>query len=127
MAGVVAGVADLTPELLSLVHDISGMCGGRAAASGGGSSGTATAGDGAMFKKDCTDLVRRISLLTHLFEEIRDLKVVDASGELNASTSSTGSASSWASDMVLALQSARRLLSVAMKFRSDSFSVSLLI
>ncbi|XP_028794246.1 U-box domain-containing protein 10 isoform X2 [Neltuma alba] len=76
-----------------------------------------------MFKKDCTDLVRRISLLTYLFEEIRDSKkaVVD-SGNSDASTSSTGSASSWSSDLVLALHSAKRLISVARNFRSNSSS-----
>ncbi|KAI9095073.1 hypothetical protein K1719_012102 [Acacia pycnantha] len=76
-----------------------------------------------MFKKDCTDLVRRISLLTYLFEEIRDSKkaVID-SGNSDASTSSIGSASSWSSDLVLALHSAKRLISVARNFRSNSSS-----
>lgn len=99
-------------ELLGLVHDIAGMCGG---ASGSSSSGTAIAAD-AIFKKDCIDLVRRISLLSHLFEEIIDL--------VDASTSSSGFATSWSSDLVLALHSAKRLLSVARKFRSNCTSVS---
>ncbi|KAK7362585.1 hypothetical protein VNO77_04702 [Canavalia gladiata] len=111
MAGELAG--DHTPELLCLVHDISGMCAGS-------SSGTAIAAD-AMFRKDCTDLVRRISLLTHLFEEIRELnKVVDSASSSSASASA--SASSWSSDLVLALHSARRLLSVARNFRSNCSS-----
>ncbi|KAF7808772.1 U-box domain-containing protein 11-like [Senna tora] len=117
MAGGVAGAVagDRTPELLRLVNDIVGMCGGA-----GGSSSVAAIDADAVFKKDCTDLVRRISLLTYLFEEIRDArKAVVDSGNLDASTSSTGSSSSWSSDLVLALNSAKRLLSVARSFRSN--------
>ncbi|KAK7317855.1 hypothetical protein RJT34_02429 [Clitoria ternatea] len=114
MAGELAG--DHTPELLSLVHDIAGMCAGS-------SSATPIAAD-AMFRKDCTDLVRRISLLTHLFEEIKELNnnnnnVVHSASSSSASSSSS---SSWSSDLVLALHSARRLLSVARNFRSNCSS-----
>ncbi|XP_054810526.1 U-box domain-containing protein 11-like [Prosopis cineraria] len=117
--GATSAVAeDRTPELISLVYDIVGMCGGV----GGSSSAPAIDAD-AVFKKDCTDLVRRISLLTYLFEEIRDSKnTVTDSGNLDASTSSTGSASSWSSDLVLALHSAKRLISVARNFHSNSSS-----
>lgn len=111
---------DRTVELIGLVHDIVGMCGGA-----GGSSSSASATSDSVFKKDCTDLVRRISLLTHLFEEIRDLNYVDF-GMLDASTSSTGSPCSWSSDLALALLSARQLLSVARNFRSNCSSVSIL-
>lgn len=45
--------------LLGLVQDV-----GKASA--GGFKGP--------FKKDCTDLARRIALLSHLFEEVRDFK-----------------------------------------------------
>ncbi|XP_027346481.1 U-box domain-containing protein 11-like [Abrus precatorius] len=109
MAGELAG--DHTPELLCLVHDIAGMCAGS-------SSGTVIAAD-AMFRKDCTDLVRRISLLTHLFEEIKELNNVNESA---SSSSASASAASWSSDLVLALHSARRLLSVARNFRSNCSS-----
>lgn len=114
---------DHTPELLCLVHDIAGMC--SALSSSAGSAG-------AMFRKDCTDLVRRISLLTHLFEEIKELKNNNdvggsASSSSSYSSSSSSASSKWSSDLVLALHSARRLLSVARNFRSYCSSVSLSI
>ncbi|XP_061358552.1 U-box domain-containing protein 11-like [Gastrolobium bilobum] len=93
------------------------MCAG---AGGVSSSATAIAAD-AMFKKDCTDLVRRISLLTHLFEEIGELNKVFDSASSSSATASA-SASSWSSDLVLALHSAKRLLSVARNFRSNCSS-----
>ncbi|RWR97192.1 U-box domain-containing protein 11 [Cinnamomum micranthum f. kanehirae] len=48
------------------------------------------------FKRDCADLVRRISLLSHLLEEIRDFKhsSSSSSGVKSASTSSSFSSSS---------------------------------
>ncbi|KAF7827691.1 U-box domain-containing protein 11 [Senna tora] len=114
MAGGVAGAGDRTAELLGLVHDIAGMC-----------CGSSSSAADAMFKKDCVDLVRRISLLSHLFEEISDLKALDST-DLDASTSSSSassaSATSWSSDLVLALHSAKRLLSVARNFRSNCTS-----
>lgn len=105
-AGDLAG--DRTPELLRLIHDITGIC---------------TVSSDASFRKDCTDLVRRISLLTHLFDEVKDLSS-------DSSCSGAGSASavaSWSSDLVVALHSAKRLLSVARNFRSNCSSVSVLI
>ncbi|PQP96237.1 U-box domain-containing protein 11 [Prunus yedoensis var. nudiflora] len=106
MAGAVAGGEDRTSELLQLLNDVvvaSKGCGGGA------------------FKKDCTDLVRRIALLTHLFEEIRLFKGREF-GPLDASTSSTNSSSreSWASDLVVALQAAKRLVLLATNFTSNS-------
>ncbi|WCJ33527.1 U-box domain-containing protein 11 [Euphorbia peplus] len=69
------------------------------------------------FKKDCTDLLRRISLLTHFFEELTDFK--DASLPLDASGSSCSSSSSnWFSDLLAALQAAYRLLLAASAFKS---------
>ncbi|BAT74938.1 U-box domain-containing protein 11-like [Vigna umbellata] len=111
MAGELAG--DHTPELLCLVHDIAGMC--------VGSSSAAPIATDAMFRKDCTDLVRRISLLTHLFEEIRELNNNNVVASASSSSSSS-SAASWSSDLVFALQSARSLLSVARNFRSNCSS-----
>lgn len=74
-----------------------------------------------LFRKDCTDLVRRIALLKHLGEEIRDFGSSHFS-KLDASASS--SSSSWSADLVVALRAAHRLLSRAGNFRSSSSSVS---
>lgn len=104
MAGVHAA-GDAT--LLDLVYEIVKISGGF----------------GVLFKKDCTDLVRRISLLTHLFEEIGDLK--GDFGPPAASTSSDSSSSSnssWFSDLVVALQAAKRLLLIAGRFNSNTLS-----
>ncbi|CAK9157551.1 unnamed protein product [Ilex paraguariensis] len=60
------------------------------------------------FKKECTDLSRRVALLAHLLEEIRDLK-----GDLVASFSSS---SSCLSDLTGAIQDAKRLLLAAGNF-----------
>ncbi|CAH9104880.1 unnamed protein product [Cuscuta epithymum] len=57
------------------------------------------------FKKDCTDLVRRVSLLAHLLEEIRDFKT-----HLLTNSSSSSSSSSCLSDLIIALQAAKRVL-----------------
>ncbi|XP_065856259.1 U-box domain-containing protein 11-like [Euphorbia lathyris] len=72
--------------------------------------------NGFLFKKDCTDLVRRISLLTHFFEEMRDSKAEPA--PLDASGSCSSSSGNWFSDLVDALQAANRLLQAAATFRS---------
>lgn len=74
--------------------------------------------NGSEFKRDCNDLVRRISLLAHLFEEIRDLKSVDCGGV------EYGEGSRWFSDLVFALQAAKGLLIVAASFGSAASSVS---
>ncbi|KDP38040.1 hypothetical protein JCGZ_04683 [Jatropha curcas] len=73
-----------------------------------------------VFRKDCMDLVRRISLLTHLLEEIRDYK--SESGPLDASSSCSSSSGNWCSDLFGALQAAKRLLSVAATFKSNNNS-----
>lgn len=87
--------------MLDLVHNIVGIFGG------GGCRGEL------MFKKDCTDLVRRVALLTHLMEEIMDNGVA-----LNASPffPSSSSAPDWWSDLLVSLQAAKRLLSMASSF-----------
>ncbi|KAK7252013.1 hypothetical protein RIF29_35683 [Crotalaria pallida] len=117
MAGELPAGNHHTPEeLLSIIHDISGMC------SGDSSPSAVNAAD-AMFKKDCTDLVRRISLLTYLFEEIKELnKVSESASASNTAAHSHSDSDSWSSDLVIALHSARRLLSVARNFRSNCSS-----
>ena len=129
-AGAVAG--DRTPELIGLIHDIVGLCGGAVRGSSPSSSSSSSpppssssivAAD-ALFKKDCTDLVRRISILTYLFEEIRDSKNAAFDSEISHASSTSCSHSSWSSDLVLALISSKRLISVARNFRSTSSSVS---
>ncbi|KAJ0677819.1 putative U box domain, armadillo-like helical, Zinc finger, RING/FYVE/PHD-type [Helianthus annuus] len=93
MAGVDStnAVRAAVQSLLRLVRDV-----GRSSAAG-------FAGE---FKKDCTDLARRVTLLSHLLEEIRDLKVFD--------TSSFSSA--WLPDLTVAVQAAKKLLAVAGSF-----------
>ncbi|KAM1797182.1 hypothetical protein ACFX11_037327 [Malus domestica] len=97
MPGAIAGGIDRTLKLLQLLNDVVG-------ASKFGDDVTS------MFKNDCTDLVRRIALLMHLFEEIRVFKDNEF-GPLDASTSSTNSdpTESWVSDLVVALQGAKRI------------------
>ncbi|KAJ6318374.1 hypothetical protein OIU76_013836 [Salix suchowensis] len=72
-----------------------------------------------VFRKDCTDLVRRVSLLTHFLEEINgQLDKLDALG----SSSSSSQEMNWWSDLVAALQSANNLLSLAGSFQSTNDS-----
>ncbi|KAK8526267.1 hypothetical protein V6N13_017319 [Hibiscus sabdariffa] len=87
---------------------------------------SANAADGtnaarSLFKKDCTDLVRRIALLTHLLEEIRDFGGSSDNDYARASSSSS-SASSWSADLAVALQAAKRLVPVASAYNSDDSS-----
>lgn len=85
---------DAVEALLRLVRDVVRISG---------------AGFGGPFRKDCTDLSRRIGLLSYLFEEIRDSK--GRLGPLDASASaSSSSSSSCLSDLTVALQAAKRLL-----------------
>ncbi|GMH20327.1 hypothetical protein Nepgr_022168 [Nepenthes gracilis] len=69
-----------------------------------------------VFKKDCTDLGRRISLLSHLVDEMTEFR--SDLGPLEASASSSIS-SSCISDLLFALRNAKRLLSVAGNFDSN--------
>lgn len=102
--------------VLELVRDVSAT--GIAVGAGGGGN------DGVSFRKDCTDLVRKISLLAHLLEEIREFRSrpVDVDVE-----SESESESSWSSDLVVALRAAKRLLSLAGNFSSKSSSVSFMV
>lgn len=88
---------------LRAVHDVVRI-------SGSGFSGA--------FKRDCTDLARRVSLLAHLLEEIRDFKT----HLVLASSSSSGSC---LSDLSLALQAAKRVLLSANNIDSKISSVSI--
>ncbi|KAM3693524.1 hypothetical protein ACB094_08G173100 [Castanea mollissima] len=97
--------------VLELVREVSAT---GIAVGGGGN-------DGVSFRKDCTDLVRRISLLSHLIEEIGEFR--SRSVDLDVEESESES-ESWLSDLVVALRAAKRLLSLAGNFRSKSSSVS---
>ncbi|CAK7326719.1 unnamed protein product [Dovyalis caffra] len=96
--------------LLDLVHQICAV-------------GVSGAGDknknSDAFRKDCMDLVRRVSLMTHFLEEISGQL-----GNLNAlgSCSSSSKEMNWWSDLAAALQSAKNLLSVAGSFQSANNS-----
>lgn len=111
--GMIAGVV-----LLDLVRDV--VSAGTAAS--GITAGQATVSV-PLFRKDCTDLVRRIALLAHLLEEIRDFGD-GHSRPLDESSSSSSSSlpSQSSSDLVVALRAAKRLLLLAGNFRSSSSS-----
>ncbi|KAG5603987.1 hypothetical protein H5410_025479 [Solanum commersonii] len=64
-----------------------------------------TAGFCGKFKKDCTDLSRRVTLLAHLFDELKDSNTL-----LGSSSSSFNSCFS---DLSVALQAAKQLLLAA--------------
>ncbi|CAN1126425.1 U-box domain-containing protein 11 [Linum perenne] len=98
--------------LLQLVRDI--MVGG-----GNGCSSLPSPSSSSLFRKDCMDLVRRISLLTHFLEEIVDS--VGESGLLDDPSRSWGSRS-WCSALLAALHAAKRLLTVASTSKSSSHS-----
>lgn len=117
MAVDVAGDGgDRTPELLKLVNEVAEVS----------ASSTCSAG---VFRRDCTDLVRRISLLTHFLEEMRDIEGQSrpSDNSSSSSTSSSSGGSCWDSDLMVALQAAKCLLAMASTFSSDNVpSVSLL-
>lgn len=77
-----------------------------------------------VFKKDCADLARRVGLLTHLIEEIRDPPPPPE--ESDASSSLISYECDWWSDLVVGLQAAKRLLSSATSFQARESSVSIL-
>lgn len=79
-------------------------------------------GFGDVYKRECTDLGRRITLLSHLFEEIRDFK--GDHGHPCASTSLDSS--SCLNDLLMAVRVAKRLLLVVGNYDSDTITVSLL-
>ncbi|KAI3467004.1 hypothetical protein Pfo_023667 [Paulownia fortunei] len=76
------------------------------------------AGFSGFFKKDCTDLARRVSLLAHLLEEIRDSKKIQVNCEVGSSSFSI----SCFADLTLALQAAKRLVFAANNFDNSKFS-----
>ncbi|XAR72263.1 Ubiquitin--protein ligase [Bertholletia excelsa] len=96
------------------------MAGGEAAVAGDGAQAAlrlvrdigrlSAAGFGGAFKRDCTDLSRRVALLAHLLEEIMDFKG-ENSESLDASAISF-------SDLTAVIQAAKRLLSAAGNFDS---------
>lgn len=82
------------------------------------------------FKRDCADLARRISLISHLLEEIRDFKhsFSSSSGVKAASTSSSFSSSSSSPfsclielrELQAVLEAANRLLLLGRSIRNGS-------
>ena len=107
---------DVTGEVLLLLELVGEVTAAGIAVGGGGN-------DGVSFRKDCTDLVRKISLLTHLLEEIREFRAASAATSDDVDVESL----SWSSDLVVALGAAKRLLSLAGNFRSKSSSVSFML
>lgn len=105
MAGEVTTNVDggATAALLGLVRDVVRV-------SGVGFSG--------FFKKECTDLGRRVSLLAHLLEEISDFKKIHGSCDVGSSSLS----SSCFADLTLALQTAKRLVFAANCFDNSKFT-----
>lgn len=82
-----------------------------------------SAGFAGFFKKDCANLGRRVSLLAHLLEEIRDSKKI----QLNCEVGSSSFSNSLFADLILALQAAKRLVVAANNFdNSKDSSVSVL-
>ncbi|KAL0372699.1 UNVERIFIED_CONTAM: U-box domain-containing protein 11 [Sesamum calycinum] len=77
-----------------------------------------SAGFSGFFKKDCADLGRRVALLAHLLEEIRDSKKIQENVEVGSSSSFT----SCFSDLTVALQAAKRLVSAANNFDGSKIS-----
>ncbi|KAK2635383.1 hypothetical protein Ddye_030175 [Dipteronia dyeriana] len=94
--------------VLEVVADITGLF----AFNGGAACG--------VFRKDCLDLVRRIALLKHFVEEIRDFGPFHEFTLESSSSSSNSCSAGWWSDLVVALQAAKRLLSVAGCFTSSN-------
>ncbi|GJY02234.1 U-box domain-containing protein 11-like protein [Tanacetum coccineum] len=89
MAGTTTAVLAAIQSLLRLVRDV---------------SRTSATGFTGEFKKDCTDLSRRVALLSHLFEEIRDFN-----GAFNESHHCFD-------ELAVAIQGAKKLLVIAANF-----------
>ncbi|KAK3221700.1 hypothetical protein Dsin_008725 [Dipteronia sinensis] len=107
MAGA-PGEGPAVAAVLEVVADITGLF----AINGGTACG--------VFRKDCLDLVRRIALLKHFVEEIRDSGSFHEFTSGSSSSSSNSCSGGWWSDLVVALQAAKRLLSVAGCFTSTN-------
>ena len=103
--------------MLELVREVTTT--GIAVGSGGN--------DGWSFRKDYTDLGRRISLLTHLLEEIREFRARPVDDAATATFDDVDVESSWLFDLVGALRAAKRLLSLARNIRSKSSSVGFML
>lgn len=73
------------------------------------------------FKKDCTDLSRRIGLLSHLFEEIRDYQGDLRLFDLSASSSSSSSS---LCELTEALKAAKQLILLAGSFDHNTSTVN---
>nr|POE80347.1 u-box domain-containing protein 11 [Quercus suber] len=74
--------------------------------------------------------MRRISLLTHLLEEIREFRAQpmdDAALAASATSDDVDVESSWLSDLVGALRATKRLLSLTGNFRSKSSSMGFML
>lgn len=80
------------------------------------------AGFGGPYRKDCTDLSRRVALLAHLFDEIKDF---ESSSRPSDSTAAPAASFGLFSDLTLTIQAVKRLLSAADNFDSKISSVSL--
>ncbi|KAK1390052.1 RING-type E3 ubiquitin transferase [Heracleum sosnowskyi] len=93
MAGGYATVISGVHSLLGLIQDINRV---------------SSTGFGGPFKKDCSDLGRRIALLSHLLEEVRDFK-----GDLRSLDQSD---SSCLSDLTVVIKASKRLV-----FAADDF------
>ncbi|KAG6396716.1 hypothetical protein SASPL_142872 [Salvia splendens] len=74
-----------------------------------------SAGFSGFFKKDCSDLARRVSLLAYLLEEIRDSTKVPEIGGMGSS-----SCYSFLTDLTMALQAAKRLVFAANNFDNSN-------
>ncbi|GAA0174404.1 ubiquitin-protein ligase [Lithospermum erythrorhizon] len=69
-----------------------------------------------LFKKECIDLARRVSLLAHLLEEIKDSSNQHLPSSSSSSSSTDFSADFCLFDLSIALQGAKRLLLSANNF-----------
>ncbi|KAK6146798.1 hypothetical protein DH2020_020667 [Rehmannia glutinosa] len=76
------------------------------------------AGFSGFFKRDCADLARRVSLLAHLLEEIRDSNKIKENGDVSSSSSYRACFS----DLTVALQAAKRLVIAANNFDNSKIS-----
>ncbi|KAI7736523.1 hypothetical protein M8C21_003523 [Ambrosia artemisiifolia] len=76
------------------------------------------------FKKDCSDMCRRVALLSHLFEEIRDYQGDLRPLDMSASSSSSSNSSSSLSELTQALKGAKKLVLFAGSFDNNNNNMS---
>lgn len=91
--GDATAITGAVQSLLSLIQDINRV---------------SSNGFGGPFKKDCSDLARRIALLSHLLEEVRDFK-----GDLRPLDQSH---SSCLDDLTVVIKASKRLVCAADQF-----------